>query len=117
MAQRDGEDRQQQQGSTGQRSEGQGGGHRQEELPGAHGGQPGGKAGPDDADQRRQEGNERQPGAGERSGGEQQQQQGAREDGTDGDEQGRGARVTQGNLGTTQREWSNRDNAAESDEE
>lgn len=120
MAQREDDSRQQQhQGSPGQRSEGQGGGHRQEDLPGDHGGQQGGKAGPGGQGQRRQEGDKSQPGAEERSGGEQQQQQqqGPRENGTDGDEQGRGARVTQGNLGTTQREWSNRDDTAGSDEE
>jgi hypothetical protein len=123
MAQRDDDSRQQQQqGSTGQRSEGQGGGHRQADLPGDHGGQHGGKAGPGKAGpggagQRRQEGGESQPGAEERSGGEQQRQEGAREDGPDADEQARGARATQGNLGTTQREWSNRDNTADSDQE
>jgi hypothetical protein len=118
MAQRDDDSRQQQQqGSTGQRSEGQGGGHRQADLPGDHGGQHGGKAGPGGAGQRRQEGGESQPGAEQRSGGEQQRQEGAREDGPDADEQVRGARATQGNLGTTQREWSNRDNTADSDQE
>ena len=45
MAQRDDKDRQQQRGSTGQRSAGQGGGHLQVELPADHGGQLGGKAG------------------------------------------------------------------------
>jgi hypothetical protein len=118
MAQREDDSRQQQQqGSTGQRSEGQGSGHRQADLPGDHGGQQGGKAGPGGAGQRRQEGVESQPGAEERSGGAQQRQEEASEDGPDADEQARGARATQGNLGTTQREWSNRDNTADSDQE
>ena len=63
MAQREDDSRQQQQqGSTGQRSEGQVSGHRQADLPGDHGGQQGGKAGPGGAGQRRQEGGESQPG-------------------------------------------------------
>jgi hypothetical protein len=74
-------------------------------------------AGPGGAGQRRQEGVESQPGAEERSGGAQQRQEEASEDGPDADEQARGARATQGNLGTTQREWSNRDNTADSDQE
>ena len=117
MAQREDDSRQQQQGSTGQRSEGHGGGHRQADQP-DHVGQQRGKAGLADGSQPRQEGTERQAGADERSGGEQQrQQQERREDlgGPAGDPDS-GARVTQGNLGTTQREWNNRDNLADSDE-
>ena len=106
MAQRDDTDRQQQQGSTGQRSEGEGGGHRQADLPGEHGGQQGGKAGVGDKGQREQQDVKRPPGSNDRSGGEQQLQQDAQ-----------GARPTQGNLGTTQREWSPRDNVADSDEQ
>jgi hypothetical protein len=122
MAQRDDDDRQQQQGSTGQRSEGEGGGHRQADLPGDHGGQQGGKAGVGDkGEQRPNDGRSRDslPGATERTGGEQQrqQQQPERRGEADGDEPGRGARVTQGNLGTTQREWSQRDDTVDSDEE
>ena len=119
MAQRDDKDRQQQQGSTGQRSAGQGGGHRQGELPADHGGQLGGKAGLGGSGERGRQEGKRPPGAEDRSGGEQQRQQGPQGDsrGAEGDQKGRGARVTQGNLGTTQRDWTQRDNTADSDEE
>ena len=106
MAKRDDTERQQQQGSTGQRSEGEGGGHRQADLPGDHGGQQGGKAGPGGKGQQEQQDGKRPPGATDRSGGEQQRQQ----------DPGGASRVTQGNLGTTQREWSQRDNTPDSDE-
>jgi len=88
MAKSDGIERQRQQGSSGQRREGQRGGHEQAELPGDHGGQQGGK----------------------------QQQLGESPRRDDGAEQAPGSRATQGNLGTTQREWSNRDNLADTDE-
>ena len=106
MAQRDENNRQQQQGSTGQRSEGEGGGHRQADLPGEHGGQQGGKAGLGKG-QREQQDVRRPPGAEDKSGGEQQLQQ----------EPSGASRPTQGNLGTTQREWSQRADIADSGEE
>ena len=56
------------------------------------------------------DGNERQRQQGK------QQQLGDSPRRDDGAEQAPGSRATQGNLGTTQREWSNRDNLADTDE-
>ena len=61
----------------------------------------------DDKGQQEQQDSKRPPGATDSTGGEQQLQH----------EPARGSRATQGNLGTTQREWSQRADLADSDEE
>ena len=113
----DRKDTQRQQGSTGQRSQDQGGGHPQHDLPGQHGGQQGGK----DPGQPRQEGGgNRQLGGDEAGGSGNRHAEQPRErqlGGTDRDARDGGvSRNSQGNLGTTQREWTGTVDTADPDE-
>lgn len=119
-----------QQGSTGQRSKGQGGGGEQAQKIGRYGGQQGGKAGLRESDQRSQDDEPRgvrddqridQPGGtGNDSSTGQREAQPRRErqlGGVDAEEEARMAPNSQGNLGTTQREWSGKDNPNRTGEE
>lgn len=109
-----------QQGGTGQRTKGEGGGGEQAQKVGRHGGQQGGKAGLHERDQRSQGHDasddrriDRPAGTGTDAPSDQRQAQPRRErqlGGVDAEEEARMAPNTQGNLGTTQREWSGKDN-------